>query len=99
MGIEPTREARLGLETKQFGAMADPKWDGRVNFRGMWGHVRLRRDTRRAKSRARGYQPYVSDQPTVASGGAEIVTCYRTFADSGALIIWRFPQGGEFYVR
>ena len=45
MGIEPTQEAPLGLENKQFGAMADPKCDVRVNFRGMWGHVGLRRDT------------------------------------------------------
>jgi hypothetical protein len=45
MGIEPTRAAPLGLENKQFGAMADPRCDGRVNFRGMWGHVGLRRDT------------------------------------------------------
>jgi hypothetical protein len=45
MGIEPTRAPPLGLENKQFGAMADPKCDGRVNFRGMWGHVGLRRDT------------------------------------------------------
>ena len=45
MGIEPTRAAPLGLEIKQFGAMADLKCDGRVNFRGMWGHVGPRRDT------------------------------------------------------
>jgi hypothetical protein len=41
MGIEPKREALLGLENKRFGAMADPKCDRRVNFRGMWP----RRDT------------------------------------------------------
>jgi hypothetical protein len=45
MGIEPTRAALPGLENKRFGAMADPKCDGRVNFRGMWGHVGLRKDT------------------------------------------------------
>jgi hypothetical protein len=45
MAIELTRAAPLGLENKQFGAMADPKCDGRVNFRGMWGHVGLRGDT------------------------------------------------------
>jgi len=39
MGIEPTRAAPLGLENKQFGAMADPECDGRVNFSGMWGHA------------------------------------------------------------
>jgi hypothetical protein len=39
MGIEPTREARSELENMRFGAMADAKCDGRVNFRGMWGHV------------------------------------------------------------
>ena len=43
MGIEPTRAAPLGLENKQFGAMADPKCDGRVNFGVMWGHVGIRR--------------------------------------------------------
>jgi hypothetical protein len=42
MGIEPTRAAPLGLENKQFGAMVDPKCDGRVNIRGMWGHVGIR---------------------------------------------------------
>ncbi len=45
MGIEPTRVAPPELANKQFGAKADPKCDGRVNFRGMWGHVGLRRDT------------------------------------------------------
>jgi hypothetical protein len=45
MGIEPTRAGLPELENKQFGAMADPKCDGRVNFRGMWGHVGLRKDT------------------------------------------------------
>jgi hypothetical protein len=45
MGIEPTRKAPPGLESKEFGAMADTKCDGRMNFRGMWGHVGLRRDT------------------------------------------------------
>jgi hypothetical protein len=45
MGIEPTRGAPPEPENKQFGAMANPKCDGRVNFRGIWGHVRLRRDT------------------------------------------------------
>jgi len=45
MGIEPTREALLELENKRFGAAVNPKCDGRVNFRGMWGPVRMRRDT------------------------------------------------------
>jgi hypothetical protein len=45
MGIEPTREAPPGLENMQFGTMVNAKCDGRVNFRGMWGHVGLRRDT------------------------------------------------------
>jgi hypothetical protein len=44
-GIEPTRAAPLGLENKEFGAMADPKCDGRVSSHGMWGHVGPRRDT------------------------------------------------------
>jgi hypothetical protein len=67
MGIEPTRAAPLGLENKQFGSMADPKCNGRVNFRGMWGHARLRGDTRRAKSRARAFQSQVSDRPLAVS--------------------------------
>jgi hypothetical protein len=45
MGIEPTRAAPPALENKRFGAKANAKCDGRVNFRGMWGHVELRRDT------------------------------------------------------
>jgi hypothetical protein len=52
MGIEPTRAPLPGLENKRFGAMANPKCDGRVNFRDMWGHVRLRRDTPICESRA-----------------------------------------------
>jgi hypothetical protein len=48
MGIEPTRAARPGLEHMRFCAMTDAKCDLRVNFRGMWGHVGLRRDTRPA---------------------------------------------------
>ncbi len=45
MGIEPTRAATPKLENKRFGATTNPKCDWRVNFRGMWGHVGLRRDT------------------------------------------------------
>jgi hypothetical protein len=45
MGIEPTRKVVPDLENKQFGAMTNAKCDGRVNFRGMRGHVGLRRDT------------------------------------------------------
>jgi hypothetical protein len=55
MGIEPTRVAPPRLENKQFGAKNNPKCDGRVNFRGMWGHVGIRR---RAESRARAYQSH-----------------------------------------
>jgi hypothetical protein len=40
MGIEPTRKVVPDLENKQFGAITNAKCDGRVNFRGMWGHVR-----------------------------------------------------------
>jgi hypothetical protein len=43
MGIEPTRAAPLGLENEQFGAMTDPKCDGRVNSLGTWDNVRMRR--------------------------------------------------------
>ena len=42
---EPACATALGLENKQFGAMAGSKSDRRVNFRGMWGHVGLRSDT------------------------------------------------------
>ena len=45
MGIEPTRKVFLDLENEQFGAITNPKCDARVNFRGMWGRVRLRSDT------------------------------------------------------
>jgi hypothetical protein len=45
MGIEPTGKAPPELENKRFRANADAKCDWRVNFRGMWGNVRLRRDT------------------------------------------------------
>jgi hypothetical protein len=45
MGIEPTRAATPKLENKRFGATTNPKCDWRVNFRGMWGHAGLRRDT------------------------------------------------------
>jgi hypothetical protein len=63
MGIEPTRAAPLELENMRFGAMTDAKCDGSVNFRGMWGHVGLRGDTRYAKSRAQAFQSWVSDRP------------------------------------
>jgi hypothetical protein len=59
MGIEPTRAAVQELENKRFGAMANPKCDGRVNFRGMWGYVGIQRW---AKSRARAYQSEVSER-------------------------------------
>jgi hypothetical protein len=45
MGIEPTRAPVPEPENKRFGVTANPKCDRRVNFPGMWGHVRLRRDT------------------------------------------------------
>ena len=45
MGIEPMGKALPELENKRFRANADAKCDQRVNFRGMWGNVRLRRDT------------------------------------------------------
>jgi hypothetical protein len=43
MGIEPTRAALPELENKRIGARADPKCDGRVNIRGMWGYVGIHR--------------------------------------------------------
>jgi hypothetical protein len=45
MGIEPTRAAPPEQENKRVGAVANPKCDGRVNFRGMWGHVGMRERT------------------------------------------------------
>jgi hypothetical protein len=45
MGIEPTRAALPELENKQFGGMADPECDWRVNFRSIGRHAKLRRDT------------------------------------------------------
>jgi len=45
MGIEPAGKAVPNLGNRQFCAMADAKCDWRVNFHGMWGNVRLRRDT------------------------------------------------------
>jgi hypothetical protein len=59
MGIEPTRAARSELENKWFGAMANPKCDGRVNFRGLWGHVGI---PRRAKYRVQAYLAQVPCQ-------------------------------------
>ena len=45
MGIEPIRAALPELGNKRFGALANPKCAGRVNFRGMRGNVGLRTDT------------------------------------------------------
>jgi hypothetical protein len=59
MGIEPTREDLPGPENKRFGAMVDAKCDGRANFRGMWGHVGLRRDTPVC-----GLEPFSRRSPT-----------------------------------
>jgi hypothetical protein len=56
MGIEPTRKVVPDLENKQFGAITNAKCDGRVNFRGMWGHVRTCRDTLVRETLARAYQ-------------------------------------------
>jgi hypothetical protein len=56
MGIEPTRQPLPGLENKCFGAMANAKCDWRVNFRGMWGHVRLRKDASMCEIRALAFQ-------------------------------------------
>jgi hypothetical protein len=53
MGIEPTRAALPELKNKRFGATANTKCDGRVNFRGMWGHVGIHQW---AKSQASAYQ-------------------------------------------
>ena len=44
MGIEPTGKVLPELQNKRFPADADAKCDERVNFRGMWDHVRQRRE-------------------------------------------------------
>ena len=63
MGIEPTRAALPGLGNKCFGAMTDAKCDWRVNFRGMWGYLGLRRDTSAAARRPkRSVRPQRSPQ-------------------------------------
>jgi hypothetical protein len=56
MGIEPTRKVVPDLENKQFGAITNAKCDARVNFRGMWGHVRTRGDTAVRETLACAYQ-------------------------------------------
>jgi hypothetical protein len=45
MGIEPTRAAPPEPGNERFGGMADPKCDGRVNFRGTWAHLGIREPT------------------------------------------------------
>jgi hypothetical protein len=45
MGIEPTREDLPDLENNGFVATTNPKCDGRVNIRGMWGGVGIRERT------------------------------------------------------
>jgi hypothetical protein len=68
MGIKPTGKALPELENTRFCTTANPKCDLRVNFRGMWGNVRLRRDTsvseprcdRRVVANAFGIQEYAS---------------------------------------
>jgi hypothetical protein len=68
-GIEPTRGAPPELENKRFGARADPKCDWRVNFRGIWGHVGLRRNTSVGEIRSiwpsyfRAFDRYDSSKP------------------------------------
>jgi hypothetical protein len=50
MGIEPTRDSPPKLENMGFLVVPTLKCDGRVNSRGMWGHVGI---DRWAKSQAR----------------------------------------------
>jgi hypothetical protein len=56
MGIEPTRAPLPELENTGFRVMPTLKCDGGVNFRGMWGHVGLRRDTWVGETGVRAYQ-------------------------------------------
>jgi hypothetical protein len=49
MGIEPIGKVLPELENKRFGANSIARCDWRVNFRGMWGHVRQCRDTSMCK--------------------------------------------------
>src|SRR5271155_5694883 len=64
MGIEPTRATLPSLGNKRFGAAAVAKCDQRVNFRGMWGHVGLRGDTRCANFRAQAFLSKVHGRVT-----------------------------------
>jgi hypothetical protein len=60
MGIEPTWTSLPELENKRFDGMADPKCDWRVNFRGMWGHVRVQpRKSSKAARSATGTDSFV----------------------------------------
>ena len=43
MGIEPARGPLRNLENARFRVTPTLKCDGRVNFRGIWDHVGIRR--------------------------------------------------------
>jgi len=75
MGIEPTRVTPPELEDKGFCLTPNPKCDGRVNFRGMWGHVGIRR---RAESRARAYQSHY--WRSIRRLSTELRRCFATSA-------------------
>jgi hypothetical protein len=45
VGIEPTRPLLPRLQNTRFAVAPILKCDGRVNFRGMWGHLGIRERT------------------------------------------------------
>ena len=67
MGIEPTRAVLPELKNKRFGAMANPKCDWRVNFRGMWGNVGIHRS---AKAPSSSLSVWCLNGP-ISDGGSE----------------------------
>jgi hypothetical protein len=69
--------------------MANPKCDWRVNFRGMRGNVRLRRDT--SEFEAPGLEPF-SLVPERPKFGRRVSEVYRNEAVAGALSAIRIFQ-------
>jgi hypothetical protein len=61
MGIESTRPMLPRLENKRFCRTPNPKCDRRVNFRGMWDHLGLRKDT--SNAREPGLQAFSRGSP------------------------------------
>ena len=74
MGIEPIRAVLTSVQNKRCGAIADSKCDWRVNFRGMWGHVRLRRHTSMCEIPGPSFQSWspIGSRPDIAADKADI---------------------------